>query len=260
MLRIATVTVSVVLLCLGSPPALAEHVHDHAEHAQPKPAAKEKHSHHSAHGGQVGMWKDWHLEVAETPEGEVRVWLTDEYRDPVPLEGVGGTVTVLVDDDPVEELPLTVEDGVLLARGTAQTVQHETEVRITGLAEDVFMSFIFVPELPKDPHYHEHSSHHGGQVGMIGEYHIEVRVPESGHYQVFPTDAYRKPLDLAEVSGKVVVTAAEAQPLELALSPDAKGTCLEARGEPLKGTFMVEVVLAGLGEKETSMEFQFQVD
>jgi hypothetical protein len=58
------------------------------------------HDHRSYHGGQVGMAGDRHLELALVPAGgrseELQLYLTDAYRQPVPLQGVVATATVNV--------------------------------------------------------------------------------------------------------------------------------------------------------------------
>ncbi|MBZ4415327.1 cupredoxin domain-containing protein [Myxococcus sp. RHSTA-1-4] len=52
------------------------------------------HDHTPLHGGIVAMSGDTHLEVLSLKSGEVRVWVTDAYRQPVSLEGKKGTVEV----------------------------------------------------------------------------------------------------------------------------------------------------------------------
>lgn len=38
------------------------------------------HKHYVSHGGQVGMWQNYHVEVARDESGEFRVWVSDAYR------------------------------------------------------------------------------------------------------------------------------------------------------------------------------------
>ena len=40
-------------------------------------------SHVVNHGGQVGMWGNYHVEVARFPGDEYRVWVSDAYRRPI---------------------------------------------------------------------------------------------------------------------------------------------------------------------------------
>jgi hypothetical protein len=55
-------------------------------------AAMPEHDHTPLHGGMVLMVGDLHLEVLGRAEGEVRVYLTDAFRRPVPLTGRKGQV------------------------------------------------------------------------------------------------------------------------------------------------------------------------
>lgn len=58
------------------------------------------------------------VETAAQPNGLVRVWVTDEWRQPVPLQDLHGSVTVVgLPDAPT--LPLAVNGDVLEARGPA---------------------------------------------------------------------------------------------------------------------------------------------
>jgi hypothetical protein len=46
------------------------------------------------------------------------------------------------------------------------------------------------------PHHGAHTDHaprHGGVLGMVGDVHLEV-VRRAGHIEVYPSDAYRRPL------------------------------------------------------------------
>ena len=40
----------------------------------------------------------------------------------------------------------------------------------------------------------DHDARHGGQLGMVGDYHIEV-VRRRGEVQVFVSDAWRRPVE-----------------------------------------------------------------
>lgn len=60
------------------------------------------------------------VETAAQPDGLVRVWLSDEWRQPVPLDDVHGSVTFVGAPD-APTLPLGVRDGALEARGPALT-------------------------------------------------------------------------------------------------------------------------------------------
>ncbi len=47
----------------------------------------------------------------------------------------------------------------------------------------------------------DHTPHHGGQLGMVGDHHVEV-VRRNGRVEVFVSDAHRRPVDAA--SGRLV--------------------------------------------------------
>jgi len=50
----------------------------------------------------------------------------------------------------------------------------------------------------------DHSPHHGGQLGMVGNHHVEV-LRSGGRLEVFVSDAHRRPVDAT--SGRVVFDA-----------------------------------------------------
>jgi hypothetical protein len=52
------------------------------------------HDHTPHHGGVVTMIGMLHLEARATPDGRVRVYLSDVWRRPLPVAGVTGTVTI----------------------------------------------------------------------------------------------------------------------------------------------------------------------
>ncbi len=55
------------------------------------------HDHRPFHGGQVGMAGDRHLELALVPTkagAELQLFLTDAFRQPEPLDGISGTLTI----------------------------------------------------------------------------------------------------------------------------------------------------------------------
>jgi hypothetical protein len=66
------------------------------------------HDHTSLHGGQVGMWGDYHVEYAPK-DASYRIWLTDAARNPVP-----GAVTAAVKDGDVT-VPLVADPTGMLS-------------------------------------------------------------------------------------------------------------------------------------------------
>lgn len=74
------------------------------------------HDHTPRHGGVVAMVGMIHLEALAAADGRVRVYLTDLYRQPLPLEPVQGTVTLRLRDR-TATLPLTRTGEALEASG-----------------------------------------------------------------------------------------------------------------------------------------------
>jgi WD40 repeat protein/Cu/Ag efflux protein CusF len=58
------------------------------------------HDHRPLHGGVVSMLGLIHVEVAATPDGRVRAYLTDLWRRPLPVTGTSGTVRLNLPDGP----------------------------------------------------------------------------------------------------------------------------------------------------------------
>jgi hypothetical protein len=63
------------------------------------------HDHSPRHGGVIVGGEDVHVEIAATPDGRVRVYLSDLWRRPLPVAGTTGTVTVHL---PTGTHPLTL--------------------------------------------------------------------------------------------------------------------------------------------------------
>lgn len=72
------------------------------------------HDHTPHHGGVVGMVGMTHIEARAWRDGRVRVYLTDRFRRPLPLDGVQGTVTVALPDGK-RRAPFALGDGMLEA-------------------------------------------------------------------------------------------------------------------------------------------------
>jgi hypothetical protein len=87
------------------------------------------------HGGVVTMAGFLHVEAAATRDGTVRIWLTDEDRDPVPLERASGHVEVDLPDGGARTLPLAVRGDTLVASGppfAGDEVPIDLELRRDG--------------------------------------------------------------------------------------------------------------------------------
>jgi hypothetical protein len=87
------------------------------------------HDHVALHGGQVGMWGEYHLEYAPK-DGEYRVWVTDEHRNPV-----AGTVTGSVKDGATVTPLGAGPDGALTGKGDGAGTRPVTvDVTVDGKA------------------------------------------------------------------------------------------------------------------------------
>ncbi|MDX2171340.1 MAG: WD40 repeat domain-containing protein [Deltaproteobacteria bacterium] len=74
------------------------------------------HDHTPRHGGVVAMVGMIHLEALALPDGRVRLYLTDLYRQPLPLDAVAGAVTLRLRDQ-APTLPLARGADALEAQG-----------------------------------------------------------------------------------------------------------------------------------------------
>lgn len=186
---------------VAPPPAPA------AEHAHEAGAAHEHaagdHHHDAPHGGIVKTTGDMHVEAVMTPAG-VMFYLSDADQVALPVDGYSGSAVIkgptgvtTADLMPMGDhlhAPATLEQGkpasVVLTftrDGKALSVAFETET--VGLAS------------------HDHTSLHGGQVGMWGDHHVEYAA-QDGEYRFWITDAHRNPVT-GPVSGSVKVGATE---------------------------------------------------
>src|SRR5439155_373462 len=68
------------------------------------------------HGGVVAMVGMRHLEAVATPDGTVRVYVTDVWRRPLPLEDASGSVTLELPAGR-RSVPLSLRDDALAASG-----------------------------------------------------------------------------------------------------------------------------------------------
>ncbi|MDY7227128.1 cupredoxin domain-containing protein [Hyalangium rubrum] len=103
-----------------------------------------EHDHTPLQGGIVAMSGDMHLEVLSLRSGEVRVWVTDAFRKPVPLAGMKGTV-----EAGGQNVPLTPEPGgqFLAAKLPASEQERETTVRLPMPGDpEYFITFLLAPK------------------------------------------------------------------------------------------------------------------
>jgi len=112
-----------------------------------------EHDHTALHGGQVGMWGDYHLEYA--PDwGTHRVWVSDAKRVPVTTAVTGS----LKDGDTV--VPLTFDAATGMLSGAAEGAGTRPVMVDVKVGETSF-SLGFNAAPPKPPAAHEHGGEHG---------------------------------------------------------------------------------------------------
>lgn len=129
-----------------------------------------------------------------------------------------------------------------------------------------------------DPKAHQdHNPRHGGVVTMEGDNHVEIVVGPDGAVDLFVSDAVRKPIDPAEVSGTIAIGPVGKEPAQtLALAADPKGSVsargpkpaekadytwkLKVRGAPMSMTLTVPAggtaALGGAGHDHAQGEHQ----
>ncbi len=101
-----------------------------------------RHDHTPHHGGVVGMAGTTHVEALASPGGTVRVWVTDAFRQPVPLAGVAGSVSADGRATPL------VHDGDLL-RAELGGDGRERRVQVTLVRDGTALTLDFVlPVVP----------------------------------------------------------------------------------------------------------------
>jgi hypothetical protein len=194
-------TLALVLLSLvACGDASHPHEHEAAGPATPAPSgphADDGHAHAAPHGGVVKSVGGRHVEAVFMPGG-VLFYLSSPEGGALPVDGFAGSV-VVKGPGGVETVTLQPMGDHLHAVVTLQhgqpagvvlTLTHEGraesatfEVAAVGLAE------------------HDHTSLHGGQVGMWRDFHLEY-APRDGEHRVYVTDAKRLPVSLG-VSGSL---------------------------------------------------------
>jgi hypothetical protein len=129
----------------GKPETLRFAAHLEKEgHGAPAAGGLKEHDHTPLQGGFVAMSGDLHLEALSLRSGEVRVWVTDAFRKPVPLAGMKGTV-----DAGGQSVPLTPEPGgqFLTAKLPASDQERETTVHLPMPGDpQYFITFMLTPK------------------------------------------------------------------------------------------------------------------
>ncbi len=140
------------------------------------------HDHRPFHGGYVGMAGDRHLEVVLVPlahEAELQVFLSDAYRQPLPVDGVRAQVTF----PSGPPLSLRPEAGSLVARVPTPKGALDTHVAVTFPGEQTAVEMDFY----LDP---QHAA--PAPAGSL----VQVRVSDSGFTPAHIVAEVGKPMTL----------------------------------------------------------------
>lgn len=99
---------------------------------------------------------------------------------------------------------------------------------------------------------HDHTPHHGGVVGMVGDHHVEALALADGTLRVYVTDRWRKPLPVEKIEGKVTI---ESGDVPTTLTLVRQGDALKARTiPPSRPTVEVRIDLS-VDDAPLSVEF-----
>ncbi|MDP2317191.1 MAG: hypothetical protein Q8P41_30170 [Pseudomonadota bacterium] len=149
------------------------------------------HAHASPHGGEVKTVGQHHVEALFMPGG-IMFYVSDSAQKPLPVEGFAGTAVV--------KSPSGVETVTLAPMGdhlhaTAKLAQEDAATAVLTLTFGGKAESVSFETKSVGLQEHDHTSLHGGQVGMWGDYHLEY-APKDGEHRVWVTDAKR-----AQVTG-----------------------------------------------------------
>lgn len=117
-------------------------------------------------------------------------------------------------------------------------------------------------EAPKAEHVHNHTTFHGGQVGMSGDFHIEFVAKKEEEYRLYVTDFLRKPVDITNAAGTLVINTDGTEPEKLILTVDAVlQEFLVAKGKPrpANDTIVASARIAIPGKEPIFIEFAEQI-
>lgn len=200
------------------------------------------HSHASPHGGIVQTVGSKHIEALMMPEG-VMFYLSDGDQKPLPIDGYAGTAVIKGPEGVATVTLMPMGDHLHAAAKLAQGQPASVVLTVTkdGKAE----SASFATETV-GLQSHDHTSLHGGQVGMWGDYHLEY-APKDDTYRVWVTDAFR-----AAVTSGITGSLKDGDTV-VPLTPDAGAGMLSGKGAGA-GTRPVMVDIQ-IGEKSFSLGF-----
>ncbi len=226
----------------GTPAAPAAPAHDHAshDHAAPAPPAAPAHDHAAhghaaAHGGIQKELDGMHIEGLAMPDG-VMFWLTDGDAKPLPLAGITGSA-VIKGPEGVASVALAPMGDHLHAQ--AKLAQGQPATIVVTVTRDGKAQSATFDVAAVGLQSHDHTSLHGGQVGMWGDHHVEY-LGRDGEHRVWITDEHRNTL-----KDGLAVALKDGDGAALPLTPDATGMFfVRAEGAGTRPV-MVEVTLGG---------------
>lgn len=208
------------------------------------PTAPAAHDHHGAagdhghaarHGGIQRELEDMHVEALLQSDG-VRFYLTDKDNQPLSPEGWTGSA-VISGPAGVVTAPLAPMSDHLHATATLEQGKPASVV-LTLTRDGKARSASFETEAV-GTEFHDHTSLHGGRVGMWGHYHVEL-LARDGAYQVWLSDASRGAVT-GEMTG-VVVESGQRIPL---VADPATGALLAKSDKAGTLPVTVEVTVGG---------------
>ncbi len=188
---IVSLLVSVLVACGDSPATPHPHAHDAPTPTPTAPADHDAtpHTHAATHGGVSASLGDLHAEAVISPEG-VLFYLSDVDEKPLLADGWSGTA-VIKSGNEVQSVALMAMGDHLHAMAKL-TKGAPASVVLTVTKDGKARSGTF--ETPSvGMAAHDHTSLHGGQVSMWGDFHLEY-LGGGDTYRAWVTDAHRNPV------------------------------------------------------------------
>ena len=105
--------------------------------------------------------------------------------------------------------------------------------------------------------HHDHRPKHGGMLGMVGDYHLEL-VETPTDFLVYVYDAFTQPVSTAHLSGAIILTEhiePTLSPVRLSLLADRAHQCLMATKPTATLTASEATVVIALGGETLDMTF-----
>ncbi len=183
--------------------------------------ADDPHDHPAPHGGVLRVLGETHVEALLMPDG-ILFYLTDGKEGTLPVAGYTGTA-VVKGPDGVVTVPLTPMGDHLHA--AAKLAQGQPASAVLTLTRDGKAESGMFETQSVGMEAHAHTSMHGGEVIMRGNWHVEY-VPVDGEYRVWLTDEVR----VAVTEGVTASVKDGDKEVPLVLDPATKMLSAKAEG------------------------------